>query len=407
MSADQVTSARDAVEVAFPETLQFLRELVQAESLLGNEEPAQQVTERRLEGLGFVVRSVPLEADEVTRHPESGIPLVPYAGRRSLVGNLAGATSTTVALNGHVDVVSAEPLEQWTRPPFDGVIEDGRMYGRGAGDMKAGVAAMMLAVEAARAVGPIPSILFQSAIEEECTGNGTLAACLAEPGFDAAVVGEPTEGVIRLAAPGIIWARIVLTAPAGHAGSSDQRPNPIDTAFGVIGSLRELEDELNAQPEREFEAFSKPYLLNVGALHAGDWPATSPGRAVLDVRLGFPIALPPQQAQERLRAAVHRAAPDAEVVFRGFRARGHSLDPTNAVVRLLRECHADVHGSEPQLAATRATSDLRYFQPPVSTSPAAMYGPTGGGYHAADEWVELDSIRDVATVLALFLLRFQ
>jgi acetylornithine deacetylase len=220
-------------------------------------------------------------------------------------------------------------------------------------------------------------------------------------------VGEPTEGEIRLAAPGIIWARIVLAAPSGHAGSSDERRNPIDTAFDVIASLRELEAELNSRPEPEFEAFSKPYLLNVGALHAGDWPATSPGRAVLDVRLGFPIALPPAQAQVALRAAVHRAASDAEVEFRGFRARGYSLDASNDVVRLVRESHAEVHGSQPELTATRATSDLRYFQPPVGPGVAAMYGPSGGGYHAADEWVSLESIRDAATVLALFLLRFR
>jgi acetylornithine deacetylase len=407
VNAEHVRSARDAVEAAFPETVEFLRELVQAQSLLGNEEPAQQLVERRLKRLGFVVRSVELAADNVARHSESGIPLILDGDRRSLVGRLAGAIDMTVALNGHVDVVSAEPLDDWTRPPFEGVVEAGRMYGRGAGDMKGGVAAMMLAVEAARAVGPTPSLVFQSVIEEECTGNGTLAACLAEPDFHAAVVGEPTEGLIRLAAPGIIWARIILVAPAGHAGSSDERPNPIETAFAVIRSLRELEDELNARREPEFEAFSKPYLLNVGALHAGDWPATSPGRAVLDVRLGFPIALPPQRAQEQLKTAVHRAAPDAEVEFRGFRARGYSLDPKNTVVRLLRECHADVHGFDPELAATRATSDLRYFQPPVGSGAAAMYGPTGGGYHGADEWVDLESIMDVATVLALFLLRFR
>jgi acetylornithine deacetylase len=287
------------------------------------------------------------------------------------------------------------------------VIENGRMFGRGAGDMKGGIAALLLGVEVAKTFGEIgPSIVFQSVIEEECTGNGSLAACLSAPPLTAAIVGEPTEGAINIAAPGIIWARIILSGRSGHAGSADERSNPIDVAYAVIGSLRQLENDLNATPEMEFEGFSRPYLLNVGALHAGDWPATTPGRAELDVRLGFPISLPPRDAQDRLLESVLRVAPNAVVEFRGFRARGYSLDPASPLVTLLSTCHTLVHGRQPPLGVTRATSDLRYFQPPVGPGDAALYGPTGGNYHAADEWVDLASIKEVATVLALLLRRF-
>jgi acetylornithine deacetylase len=145
---------RRAVERGLPDTVAFLQELVRVPSLLGNEEPAQQLVEERLRELGFDVRSVEPSGERLASHPDSGIPLVPYE------------------LNGHVDVVSEAPAGRWTRPPFGAEIDGGRLYGRGASDMKGGIAAMLLAVEAALAAGPLPGpVVYQSVIEEECGGT--------------------------------------------------------------------------------------------------------------------------------------------------------------------------------------------------------------------------------------------
>jgi acetylornithine deacetylase len=372
-------------------------------STLGNEEPAQALVEARLGELGFEVRSVVPDADELAKRPESGIPLLPYEGRRSLVGLLDGGPGRSLLLNGHVDVVSPEPLAHWTRDPWGGDVEGDRVYGRGSGDMKGGLVAMLLAVEAARSLGELPGpVVFQSVIEEECGGNGALAACLAGPRADGVVIAEPTRGALELAAPGVIWARLAFEAPSGHAQSADERPNPIETAGTAIAALRELERELNAEPEVELRGVGAPYLLNVGALHAGDWPSTSPGLAELDVRLGFPVRMEPAEAQARLAAAVRAAVPDARVEFRGFRARGYAFDSDTDLASLLAVCHEEVHGARPAVEAGRATTDLRWFQP----GQAACYGPTSSGSHAVDEWVSIASIADVATVLALLLRRW-
>jgi acetylornithine deacetylase len=328
---------------------------------------------------------------------------VPYAGRRSLVGVLGGGSGRSLLLNGHVDVVSAEPVAHWTRDPWGGEVEGDRLYGRGSGDMKGGVVAMLLAVEAARSLGELPGpLVYQSVIEEECGGNGALAACLAGPGADGVVIAEPTRGVLDLVAPGVIWARITLEAPSGHAQSADERPNPIQAGTEAIAALRRLERELNARPEAEFWGIGAPYLLNLGALHSGDWPSTSPGIAELDVRLGFPIRMDPAQAQARLASAVREAVPDARVEFRGFRARGYAFEASTPLALLLAECHEAVHGERPSVAAGRATTDLRWFHPGQAT----CYGPTSSGSHAVDEWVSISSIVDVATVLASLLRRW-
>jgi acetylornithine deacetylase len=395
--------ARKAVERALPETLPFLQELVRVPSLLGNEEPAQALVEQRLRDLGFDIRSVVPDAAELAENPGSGIPLLPYEGRRCLIGTMGGGGGRSLLLNGHVDVVSEEPADRWTKPPYGAEIEDGRLYGRGACDMKGGIAAMLLAVEAALRAGDLPGpLVYQSVIEEECGGNGALAACLAGPLADGVVIAEPTNGSMDLVAPGVIWARITLEGSSRHASHADEGSNPIETAFAVTSGLHELEAFLNDKPEPEFAGVERPYLLNVGALHAGDWPSMTPGRAELDVRLGFPIGMDPGEAQSLLAAAVERTEGSAKVEFRGFRARGYAFESDTALVRLLSECHEEVRGDELVAEPARATTDLRFFQP----GQAVCYGPTGEGLHGVDEWVDLESIAETAAVLALLIRRW-
>jgi acetylornithine deacetylase len=394
--------ARRAVEHGFDDSVGFLADLVRVPSLLGEEEPAQQLVEARLRDLGFEIESMVPDSEQLAERPDSGIPLIPYEGRRSLVGTIGEGSGRSLVLNGHVDVVSAEPVDRWTKEPFGAEVADGRMYGRGSCDMKGGVAAMLLGVEAALAAGPLPGwLVYQSVIEEECGGNGALAAVLAGPPADAALIAEPTNGGMDLVAVGVIWARIVLEADSRHASSADRGSNPVEAAYPVMQALHGLEAELNSDPEPEFAGLEQPYLLNVGALHAGDWPSMTPGRATLDVRLGFPIRMEPAEAQERLAAAVAAADPVAQVEFRGFRARGYSFDAESPFVRLLGECHEEVRGVRPRPDPSRATTDLRFFE-----GQAVCYGPTGENLHGVDEWVDLESVADVATVIALLIRRW-
>jgi acetylornithine deacetylase len=403
MPGFSAAQARRGVERGFDGSLAFLRELVRVPSVLGAEEPAQALVEARLRELGFDVRSVVPDPARLAEIPHSGIPLMSYEGRRSLVATLGSGGGRSLTLNGHVDVVSAAPVERWSKDPFGAETADGRLYGRGSCDMKGGIAAMLLGVEAALAAGPLPgTLVYQSVIEEECGGNGTLAAFLETPPTDAALVAEPTDGGIDLAAVGVIWARIVLRADARHASNADRGGNPIEGAYPVIAALHELEAELNNDaPDPELAGIERPYLLNVGALHAGDWPSMTPGEAELDVRLGFPIRMEPATAQELLAAAVARADPTATVEFRGFRARGYAFDEDAPFVRLLARCHEEVRGGPLHAEPSRATTDLRFFE-----GQAVCYGPTGDGLHGVDEWVDLESIADVATVIALLVRRW-
>ena len=129
-------------------------------------------------------------------------------------------------LNGHMDVVPADAACFWTNPPFEPVRRNGRMFGRGTGDMKSGFAIGMLALRALRDVAPDlfakRRLGFVAVVEEECTGNGTLRS-IPEHGVvaDEVVVLEPTNLGLMLGGVGVIWIEIEVAASAGHAYDAD------------------------------------------------------------------------------------------------------------------------------------------------------------------------------------------
>jgi acetylornithine deacetylase len=147
----------------------FTRELVRAPSVFGAEQKAQEIVARKLGELGLVVDVWEPDVGELSKHP--GFTKVPagYGNRPDVVGILKGSGGgRSLILNGHIDVVSPEPVQAWTHDPWAGVIENGHLYGRGACDMKGGLAAMIYAVKAIHELEVLKGDIFvESVIEEE------------------------------------------------------------------------------------------------------------------------------------------------------------------------------------------------------------------------------------------------
>ena len=168
---------------------------MRADSTVGREQAALEVLARRFAASGFEVDRIPVPPD-IGSDPAAGVPQVPYDGRYDVIARLPAATTgrrccstatSTSCLPGDVT--------QWTSPPFQPVRRDGWLYGRGSGDMKAGFAMGWLALHAVQQVDPAlirGDLAVLAVIEEECTGNGTLAACRAGHLADAVVLLEPT-----------------------------------------------------------------------------------------------------------------------------------------------------------------------------------------------------------------------
>jgi acetylornithine deacetylase len=280
--------ARSAVDRGLDDTVTFLADLVRVPSLLGDEEPAQELVEARLQELGFDVRSVEPDPERLAERPDSGIPLLPYGGRRSLVGTIGDGTGRSLLLNGHVDVVSAEPVDRWTREPFGAEIADGRMYGRGACDMKGGVACMVYATEVLSRLGVrlAGDVVVNTVTDEESSGAGGLAAARHGVRADAGIVPEPTAFEVWVACRGSLTPTITVEGRPGHAEMAQPHwqaggaVNAIEKMGVVLDAVRRLREEWNGRPDKQHPHLSSGTIVPV-KISGGEWAVTYPASCSL------------------------------------------------------------------------------------------------------------------------------
>ena len=404
-----------AIEAGAEAAFSFLEKLVAAPSTVGHEAQAQEIVAAELARLGFGVAALPVPPETADRAP-GGVAQASYAGRDNVVGRINPGTGPSLLLNGHIDVVPAEDT-RWSAAPFTPRRVDGWLTGRGAGDMKGGFAMGLLAIEALRRVMPdsiTGELTFLSVIEEECTGNGTLAACQSGVLGDAVVLLEPTSLDLLLGGVGVLWVEIGIDGVPAHAEAADRAVNPVRCLPVILRALADLETEMGAsRDDPAFSEVASPYNVNPGTVAAGDWPSSVPGRAWLGVRVGYPRAWTPQQALERVQAAVRVAAQQhpwlAEhpptVRPTGYRAEGYLLAPEHPLATALSNAHCWAHSSQPRRLVMGSTTDARYYLNQFDR-PALAYGPRARNIHAADEAVELASIIGGARTMARFIARY-
>jgi acetylornithine deacetylase len=411
------SSLDDAVRDLVPRALEVLQRLIAEPSTVGQEQGAQVVLAGELEGLGFAIERLPIP-DDIGEDPLAGIPSRSYRGRYDLVGRRGDGDGRSLLINGHIDVVPADDATPWSTPPFAPEVIDGWLHGRGAADMKGGFAAGLLALWALDRVEPgwlgEGRLTWLAAIEEEYTGNGTLAAARAGVLAGAALLLEPTELDVLLAGIGIIWIEIELAGRAAHVEAAGGAVNPILRVQPVIDALLAFERELDAahtaDPDPAFAPIAHPYNVSIGTVTAGDWISSVPPVARLGVRVGHPRAWTTEEAFDRVCAAVLTAAAAdpwfAEhppvVRLNGFRAEGYAQDPDTPIVRAIEAAHREVHGTAPALVSMGSTTDARLYVNRFGV-PAAAYGPRTRNMHGTDEAVEIASIEKVARVVARLL----
>ncbi|MET4608687.1 acetylornithine deacetylase [Bradyrhizobium sp. JR4.1] len=310
-------------------------------------------------------------------------------------------------------------LDMWERPPFEPWIRDGWMYGRGAADMKAGLASNLFAIEALKHLGlrPAADAFFQSVVEEECAGNGALACLQRGYRADAALIPEPFGEKLVSSQVGVLWFQVRLKGLPTHVAYAGSGANAIEAAIPVFEALHKLEHRMNA-PERRYHdhaGHNHALNLNIGKMKGGDWTSSVPAWCVFDVRMGL---FPGQELGEMRRAienAIHEAVRSQpflaknrpEIIYNGFAAEGYSLaDDARPAARearaALARAHTLVAGEPLRTEAITATTDDRFFGLYADT-PALVYGPRAEAIHGLDERVYLDSVRHVTQSTALFI----
>lgn len=416
-SRDAVARIDDAVDAQRDAQLDFLRTLVRYPSVLGEEAEAQAFMAETFREAGLEVDQWPIRLAEIRDLPGFSPVDWSYEGKTNVVGvhRPDGAHGRSLVLNGHIDVVPAGPEALWSHPPFEPTLRDGRLFGRGAGDMKAGIAAYLYAFLALRRAGlePAGEVILQSVVEEECTGNGALACVQRGYRADAAVIPEPFD--LMVAQVGVLWLHVTVHGRPTHVLEATAGADAIRIAQDLIEDLRVLEEEANA-PERrppEYRDVHHPINFNVGRIEGGEWTSSVPAACSFSLRVGFfpgtsPAAMR-RRVEERIgafaaRHPVLRGRPPT-IRYAGFQAGGCTIDPSSDLLRELAEAHADVHGEPPVTYASTATTDARLFNLYGDTV-ATCYGPAASGIHGIDESVDLASVHRVTRVLARFIARW-
>jgi acetylornithine deacetylase len=405
------------VDTLADDIIDFSSRLVAEPSILGNEHSVLRVTEDEFVHLGYAPQKISINPQELSQRP--GFAPVPwdYDGRYNVVAvrPANGKGGKSALFNGHLDVVSPEPLNHWSRDPFVPHIENGWLYGRGSGDMKSGVAAMTYALKSIdeAGFGLAAPVTLETVIDEECSGNGAFA-CRAQ-GIEAAaaLIPEPFGPTILTAQVGVCWFKVSLVGSPSHALRTQSGVNAIEKCFVLIVALRELEAQLNSRPHPAYLGTQHPVNLNIGVISGGDWPSTVPAAAEVKCRIAFLPGTSFTEIKSLIEQTISAAAVKDEwllnhpprVEFFGFRSEGHDVDANLPAFKLLSDCQQTLTGEVAVRFAATCTTDLRSFIH-FSNAQATCFGPVAENIHAADERVNIASVIHTAKVYALFLARW-
>jgi acetylornithine deacetylase len=404
-----------AVDEKFDAQVEFTRRLIAEPSVRGEERSIQDLIHSELEQRGYAVDRWTMNVDELQDHPGFGPVTVPYDNADNIVGSYAPETSRgrSLIINGHVDVVPTGPEEEWSRSPWEPAIIDGWLYGRGAGDMKAGHAAGLFALDAIRNAGyrPTAPIHFQSVVEEESTGNGSLSALLRGYTADAVLIPEPEENMLVRANVGVIWFTVRVAGRPIHPREMTSGFNAIDAGYAVIAQLRELETRWNAErlEHEHFADLAHPINFNIGGIRGGDWPSSVPAWCELDVRVSFYPGMSADEAWAQIEQCLESASNRPELAGSvptarrtGFYSEGYVLEPSTEAEKVLACAHAEAFGTPLETLTTPGYLDGRVFTL-YGGMPSLVYGPRSEAIHGYDERVHLESVRRVTAAIALFI----
>lgn len=419
LSTQTVDTITKAVAAGFDDQTAFLADFVAIPSLRFEEGPAQDFIAQALRSRGYKVDDWTINLSDLEHLRGFGPIHGDFSRARSVVGthHPAATKGRSLILQGHLDVVPAGPAEMWSQPPFDPVIRDGWMYGRGAGDMKAGTVAALFALDALKRAGfePAATVHFQSVIEEESTGLGALSTLQRGYRADVAVLPEPSDFTINRAQIGALWFRVEVRGRPVHVAVAGDGSNAILAGHDMIRALQGLEKDWNARAAEHpvYRDVPHPLNLNAGKIAGGDWASSVPAWCDIDCRMGV---LPGQDlgtAKAEIEACIASASRDhpflsnnpPQVVWNGFQAEGYVLgQDADPALGVMQSAYEQVFGTGAVLGERKMTAltDTRFYGLYYDI-PAFCIGPKAENIHGFDERVELESVRQMTVLLALFI----
>lgn len=372
------------------EVIAFLQALIRVPSVNppGDVLEAVRLCDRKLAAAGFETKTVGPNAEQV-----------------NLIGTLPGrGNGPRLLFNAHLDVVPVGQESAWTYPPFGGEIAGGRVYGRGAGDDKASVAAQVMAgVALARSRVELDGTIIVTAVADEETGGNLGAGYIVREGHvdaDFVIVGEQTRNQICVAERGAVGAQVTVYGATGHAAAPWEGANAIEGMGRVISVLREELWPLLATRTHPYLRQSTAAITMIsGGVKTNVIPDSC--EMFIDRRIV------PGETPEGTLAEIQLLAEQALSSSAGLRVEvtarisrpARESDPDSMVGRALQEATRFL-GKEPVFDGFFAGTDAKHFAP--KGWPTLVVGPGDPSTaHTADEWVGIDEVLEATKIYAL------
>ena len=395
-----------------------LQALVRIPSITGSEEAVAVWAAAALGALGLSVEVVTPDPASIRADPDWPGEEMPRASLPVVIGRAGPADGRRVILSGHLDVVPPGDPGTWTTDPWAGDLRDGRVYGRGANDMKAGVAAILAAVRALGEAGELARLAGELVValvpSEEDGGQGTLAAIRAGVTGDLAIIPEPSNLDIVVAHAGAITFRLTVPGRAAHASQRREGVSALDNLFVLIRALEADETRRNeAETDPLMTVLGLPYPTIIGIVSGGEWASTVLDRIVADGRYGVRLGQRPADAEAELRAVIASACAEddflrdhpATVEVTGGRFGSARVPSDHPLPSGLADIAEAVTGRRPALLGEPYGADMQMFVN-VGGTPCVIFGPGDVKVaHSADEYVPLDEVEACARVLATWVQR--
>lgn len=403
----------EAVDQRRDKIIQFLRSLVAIPSVTGEELEIQKFLSARLERMGFRIDVWEPDLKELANHPAYLPPERDYKNRPNVVGIYKGTgNGRSLLCNGHVDVIPLGPMDAWKHPPWAGEMDGTRLYGRGASDMKSGLAAMTMALETlislnVRLKG---DVILEYTMDEEATGNGTLACVTRGYQADAGICCETSSLHIQPACIGRIWFEILVRGKPAGIQRRWEGVNAIEKGYAIVNAVSNLEqiriDQLN-HPLYPDKMGSLPCM--VGMFQSGFFPSAFPDTCLLK---GSIATLPGEDTNQVKKSFVNHITTfsktdswlkdhSPEVTFKGYCGDPAEISPDHPIVRAMVEKFGKVMGKDPQITGRQGAADIRYLIK-YGQTPTVIFGPgLTEQMHANNEWVDTNDLIAATKVLAL------
>lgn len=393
--------------------ISFLQEILRIPSVTGEEAAIQEFMSRYTATMGQTVDVFVPSLEELKTHPGFVAVTQSYDNRPNVVSTLKGTGGgRSLLFNGHIDVIPEGPEENWEHGCWSADIADGRIYGRGAADMKSGVAAMTMAVQAIidSGIRLKGDVITEYVMDEELSGNGTLDCCVKGYKADAGICCETSSMRVQPGSIGRIWFEIRIKGKAAGIQRRYEGVNAIDLGYLVTQTVAEFEKVRVARITHPLY----PDILGsipcmVGQFDSGSYASAFPDACILK---GSLATVPGEDSDQVKKEFVDFVVSEAqkkhswfsqippEVLFVGYFAEPAAIPGDSPIVTLLKDRFRDVLGKEPVISGREGAADIRHLIRYADT-PTVIFGPGGTEQmHANNEWVSvrdyLDSIRILA-----------